>query len=323
MPVIKKLLNKLNGLHFSQEYLCLSKELFEQPLHVYLVENARIIKDITQSHLFVGYSPLVFALSSMTLGENRDNLDIVLTSKPLHPNEIAAKKDAIARLSLQRIKTLTGSGEIIEFYKGIKGTHHFVSAFHQFIIQLTNKLYNKTAGNVFLRDNLYTQVQIAYSLPRKICLITVGENNLYNLFPTDLHGQINAEEYIISLRHEGKACSQVENAGKIVLSDMPANAYKMVYALGKNHTKPLRGAPEFDFAPVQSKFFTLPLPKNVLSYKELMLEKAFIHGIHKILLFKIVHEEKLRAIPETLSHVHNCYATWRHNQGISSNFLLR
>src|SRR5262249_55141194 len=143
MQVIKKLLVKLNGLHFSQEYLCLPKDSLEQPLHVYLVDNARVLKDITSSHLFVGYSPLVFAFSSMTVGEKKDTLSLLFTNKPFFLNEIAPKKDAIARLSLQKIKTLTGSAEKIEFYEGIQGEHHFVSAFHQFIIQLTNKLYNK------------------------------------------------------------------------------------------------------------------------------------------------------------------------------------
>ena len=321
--MIKKPLDKFNGLHFSQEYLCLSKESFVQPLHVYLVENAGIIKDITQLHLFVGYNPLIFAFSSSIIGEKKDKVDLLFTTRPFSPNEVVSKKDAIARLSLQRIHTLGGSADSIQFYEGVKGSHHFVSGFHQSIIQLTNKLYNKTAGNVFLEGNLYTQVQIAYSLPRKICLITVDENNLYNLFPTDLHEQISAQEYIISLRHQGKACSQVENAGKIALSDMPADDYKKVYSLGKNHTKPLRNASEFDFGPARSDNFSLPLPKNVLSYKELMLETSFIHGIHKILLFKIVNEEKFTVTPATLSHVHNCYATWRHNQGLSSNFLLR
>jgi len=323
MGAIKKLLGKLNGLYFSQEYLCLSKESFAQPLHVYLADNARIIKDITQSHLFVGYSPLIFAFSSSATGENRDKLDLLFTTTPFLPNEIVSKRDAIARLSLQRIRTLAGSADTIEFYKGIRGTHNFVSPFHQSIIQLTNKLYNKTAGNVFLKGNLYTQVQIAYSQPRKICLITVGENNLYNLFPTDLHGQINEQEYIISLRHEGKACHQVEHAAKIALSDMAADEYKNVYSLGKNHTRPLRDAAEFNFGHTKSRKFSFPLPKKVLSYKELMLETSFIHGIHKILLFKIVHEERFTDTPATLSHVHNCYATWRHNQGLSSNFLLR
>jgi hypothetical protein len=323
MLVIKKILNKLNGLYFSQEYLCLSNESFVEPLHVYLVENSRIIKDITQSHLFVGYSPLIFALSSLALAESGRTIDLLFTGKPFHPNEIAAKKDAIASLSLQRIHILTGSNDIIEFYEGVKGSHHFVSPFHQFIIELVNNLYNKKPGNVFLRGNLYTQVQIAYSLPRKICLVTVGENNLYNLFPTDLHGQINAHEYIISLRHEGKACHQVEHARKIALSDMPAEEYKWVYSLGKNHTKTLRDASEFNFGPLLSKTFSLPLPKDVLSYRELILEKSFIHGIHKILLFKIMSEEKLTASPQTLSHIHNCYATWRHNKKLSSNLLLR
>ena len=323
MLVIKKILNKLNGLYFSQEYLCLSKESFVEPLHVYLIENAHIVKDITQSHQFVGYSPLIFALSSSTLAESSDTLDILFTSKPFQVNETAAKKDAIARLSLQRIHTLTGSNDIIAFYEGVKGSHHFVSLFHQFIIELNNRLYNNKAGNVFLKGNLYTQVQIAYSLPRKICLVTVGESNLYNHFPTDLHGQINAHEYVISLRHEGKACHQVEHAGKIALSDMPAEEYEKVYSLGKNHTKPLRDASEFNFGPLLSKTFSLPLPKEVLSYRELILEKCFIHGIHKILLFKITSEEKLTATPQTLSHIHNCYATWRHNQKLSSNLLLR
>jgi hypothetical protein len=323
MRVIKKLLDKLNGLHFSQEYLCLSKESFAQPLHVYSTENARITKDITQSHLFVGYSPLIFAFSSSTLGESSDSLDLLFTTRPFLPNEIVGKKDAIASLSLQRIHTLSRGADSIEFYEGIKGRQHFVSLFHQSIMQLNNKLYNKTAGNVFLRGNLYTQVQIAYSLPRKICLITVGENNRYNLFPTDLHGQINKQEYLISLRYEGKACEQVEEAAKIALSDMPVEEYKNVYSLGKNHTKPLRSATEFNFGATHSKLFSLPLPRKLLSYKELMLETSFIHGIHKILLFKIVHEENFTCAPATLSHVHNCYATWRHNQGLSSNFLLR
>jgi hypothetical protein len=104
---------------------------------------------------------------------------------------------------------------------------------------------------------------------------------------------------------------------------MAVDSYKNVYSLGKNHTRPLRDAAEFDFGPAKSKVLSLPLPKNVLSYRELMLEESFIHGIHKILLFKIVHREKLTDTPGTLSHVHNCYATWRHNQGLSSNFLLR
>jgi flavin reductase (DIM6/NTAB) family NADH-FMN oxidoreductase RutF len=173
-----------------------------------------------------------------------------------------------------------------------------------------------------LKNDLYTQVQIAYSIPRKICLITVGENDRFNLFPTDLHGRID-DVYIISLRKDGKACQEVESAKKIVLSDINASAYKKVYALGKNHMQPLKEKSLFEWNAVCSKNFNLPLPKDVLSYRELELEQSFLHGIHKLLLFRMVSEEKVSLEPATLSHIHNCYATWRYKHRISSNLLLR
>src|SRR5206468_7751300 len=106
--------------------------------------------------------------------------------------------------------------------------HHFLSSFHQYIIGLNNKLYNKKPGNVFLNDNLYKQVQIAYAIPRIISLITVSDEKFYNLFPTDLRGPVNEQYYVSSLRHEGKACRQVETAGRIVISQVDCRFYKTV-----------------------------------------------------------------------------------------------
>jgi len=100
-------------------------------------------------------------------------------------------------------------------------------------------------------------------------------------------------------------------------------AYKKVYALGKNHMQPLKERSSFDFNSVHSENFNLPLPKDLLSYKELELENSFIHGIHKLLQFKIVFEEKINDERTTLAHIHNCYATWRYRHRISSNLLLR
>src|SRR5438477_2944118 len=322
MQLLQKILNKFNGLHYGQEYLCLSKESFQYPLRAFLINNGHTIKDITGMHLFVGYSPLIIALSSSSVDPTPQTIDIVLSHKSLSPNENPEKKDAMALLSLKKIRQLDVDGDIILFYEGIKGSHHFVSSFHQFMIQLNNSLYNQKQGNIFLKNNLYTQVQIAYAIPRKICLITVGENNLYNHFPTDLHGRLN-DRYIISLRHGGKACQQVESAKKIVLSDMPASTYKNVYELGKNHMQPLKEKSAFNFDLTCSRNFNLPLPKNLLSYKELKLEDSFIHVIHKLFVFKIVYEEKTAYEPETLAHIHNCYATWRYKHRISSNLLLR
>jgi len=323
MQLLKKLLNNFNGLHYRQEYLCLSREGLEHSLRCYLVNNATVIRDITDAHLFVGYSPLIIALPLTTVRTlESSTIEIAFSHMSLQQNEDLGKKDAIARLSLRKIHESMQGNTHIYFYEGVKGSHHFVSNIHQSVIQLNNQLYNKKHGNVFLNNNLYKQVQIAYSIPRKICLITVRKDDLYNLFPTDLHGRID-DTYTISLRKEGKACQQVESVKRIVLSDINAAAYKNVYALGKNHMQPLKEKSMFEWSAIYSKNFNLPLPKDVLFYKELELEQSFTHGIHKLLQFRIVYEEKFLDEPATLSHIHNCYATWRYKHRISSNLLLR
>ena len=110
MKLLQKLLNKLNGLHYPQEYLCLAKESFQQPLHVYIVEGSKVIKDITHFHLFTGYSPLVFAIS-FPVGDRTElpaSLEIIFSQRSFQQNEILEKKDAVARLFLKLIKKTTG-----------------------------------------------------------------------------------------------------------------------------------------------------------------------------------------------------------------------
>jgi len=345
MLILKKILNKLDGLHYPQEYLCFAKESMVHPLRVYLVNDKQIIKDITNRHLFVGYCPLVFAFTDPDLlsesrplgpGGEPASLQLIFSQRLLLPNEIFSKRDAIASLDLQLIKkqpfennsslpdTLQDSvSRQVSYYEGINGTHHFLSGFHQFINRVYNELYNKKPGNVFLHDNLYKQVQIAYAVPRIISLITVGNNELFNLFPSDLHGQVDEQHYIISLRVGGKAGDQADMAGKLLISQIHCDAYKMVYGLGKNHMQELKSKENFPFVQSLSQTFKWPLPEHAVSYKELILADSFTHGIHKILLFKIVYSGQLHAQTATLAHIHNSYATWRYKNRLPGNFLLR
>ena len=300
----------------------MAKEPFQQPLHAYLVDQTKLLKDITKDHSFVGYSPLIFVLSSSVVN-GEETIEIAFTEKPLETGLDINKAGVVARLGLKKINQLSAGEVEIIFYEGVHGHHRFIPSFNQKLIQLNNHLHQRKPGNVYLGSNLYRQVQIAYAIPRKISVITVGENNLFNLFPTDLHGQVVAGYYVISLRHEGYACKQVESAKKIVLSDMEASAYKMVYGLGKNHMQPLKEISAFPISDRLSQHFNLPLPMKVVSYKELELERNFIHGIHKLLLFRINFSQSLSAEKDTLVHIHNTYATWRHKKGLKSNYLLR
>ena len=326
MGLLKKILTRFNGLYYPQEYLCFAEGSFKPILHVYLVSGDRVVKDIGNCHVFNGYCPLIFTFSSASIDHRilRERVEIIFTPELLKPNEFLTLKFALAGLFLKRIHQQTVNGTELFFYAGLKGWHRFIPGPQQYIGQVQNKLYNKKPGNVFLRGNLYKQVQIAYAIPRKISLISVGKGNLFNLFPTDLHGAITDKIYVISLRHEGKACRQVEEVVNIALSDMDARTCKAVFRLGKNHMQPMKEKSEFEFFDgLCSKNFRLPLPKKLVAYKELQLITSFVHGIHKLLIFKIIHTESVVTGEDTLMHIHAAYATWRHKKGLESNYLLR
>lgn len=320
MQLIKKILTRFNGLHYPQEYLCLAAESFPDPLFVYLVSNTHVIKDITNQHLFVGYSPLVFVLPG---ADYPASLQLIFSQSSLPPNESYSKKDALARLESKKIKEQVDGTNTYLYYEGTNGNHHFLSGLHQQVNGLYNQWFNKKAGNVFLHANLYKQVQIAYAVPRIISLITVGNDELFNLFPTDLHGQADDEHYIISLRTGGKACEQVQHSGKVLLSQVDCNAYRTVYSLGKNHMQELKSKDNFPFSQSVSGNFKWPLPEPAVFYRELVLLDSFTHGIHNIMLFKVVSQHQSAPQTNTLAHIHNAYASWRFKKGLPGNYLLR
>lgn len=320
MKLVKKILTRFNGLHYPQEYLCFARGFFYQPLHVYLVNDTRILKDITNQHLFVGYSPLVFAFSLSGLPSF---IKLIFSHELLRPNEPYDEKDALALLQLRLVKEHAAGNGHISYYEGMHGRHEFMPPFNQRINKLYNNWYNNKPGNVFLPGNLYQQVQIAYAVPRNISLISISHHNLYNLFPTDLHGQAGESHYIISLRVGGKACQQVEMAGRVLLSQVHSDAYKMVYGLGKNHMQELRPKENFPFSASVSPKWHWPLPQQALACRELVLQDSFTHGIHQILLFTISSSQALHDEKDSLAHIHNSYATWRYKTGLAGNYLLR
>jgi hypothetical protein len=325
MQLLQKLLNKFTGLHYKQDYVCLSKESFQQSLHAYIVSGNKVIKNITDNYLFTGYCPLVFsfpAFNEINLSK-AEKIEIVFAHHEFFPNDLIEKRDAIAKISLKKIHQQTSGEYIIYYYEGQKGEHQFISSFHQLVIQLRNKFYNKKPGNVYLRANLLKQVQIAYAVPRIISLITVNDGNLYNLFPTDLHGQIDDDNYIISLRHGGMASKQVEMTKRILVTEIDSAFYKTVYSLGKNHMQELKVRDNFPFSDQMSATFHLPLPQCAINYRELTLKEYFDHGIHRFFLFKILNKRQIESEPSTLAHIHNVFATWRHNKGVPGNYLLR
>jgi flavin reductase (DIM6/NTAB) family NADH-FMN oxidoreductase RutF len=319
---LKKL---LSGLTIPQQYVCISLEDFPKPLCVYASGTGdNNFVDVTHTHLFIGYRPLIVAIVfsenlSPLASEDIINLSFVHDSMPPF---FDTKGERVAKLAVSKIATRTLDAGTIVFYEGVIGTHRFLSRFHQFVNSQRERLRRDTPGNVSLPGNLHDQVRIAYSIPRIIALITVSDNGHLNMFPTDLHGPCGSKFYISSLRHGGKASQQLDSTRKLVLAFMPVEEFRMVYALGKNHMRDMQDLSGFDTLSEKSTVLQLPVPASALRYKELEVLDSFDRGIHRVYVYRVVGEKHLKE-GKTLAHIHQYYAQWRTNRTLQTDMYLR
>jgi flavin reductase (DIM6/NTAB) family NADH-FMN oxidoreductase RutF len=327
---VKALLKRiLTGLTIEQEYVCLGYEGFRDPLKVFLtLRGVNSTEEVTYRHIFLGYKPLVIAITFPieSVTDLSEEICLSFSGNDFSINSnwkgFPSSKVSIARLKMKKIEVRKLSNEHVVFYKGLRGDHKFISYPSQFFNSIAQRVKNRTKDNISLEGNLYDQVRIAYSVPRKISLITVCNDDLMNLFPTDLHGFVGEGFYLSSLRIMGRACQQVEQARKIVISEVDSNQFKVAYQLGKNHMKMMVEKNSFEFSGKFSKTFTIPLPVGVLLYRELELLNSFDVGIHRILIYKVVYSEKISEL-QTLAHIHQYYAQWRNDTGLITQYLLR
>ena len=333
--MLKKRIKKwLLGTDLIQEYICVGMETFTEIFKIVLSfpTNSTSI-DVSKTHVFLGYKPLIVGISfnkcEQGYGALASSGEVCLSfnSSPfkeeIQKNKFKLDKKNIAQLFLKKIIEKDFDDTSFFIYQGVKGKHQFLSPFHQFTNQLLNSLKRKGSNNIGLPGNLYEQVRIAYSVPRIISVISLGSGNQYNMFPTDLHGSINNDLYVSSLRHEGEACKQVMEIKRITISTVSIDSFRDTYALGKNHMHPLKPLEAFKINAIQSEQFNYPLPKEILSYKEMELIDTIDIGIHRLLFYKIINNKVLNRESSTLSHIHQYCQVWREKQGIKTEVLMR
>ncbi len=318
--VIKKLLkNFFTGLTLSQEYICLDKTLFKDPLSVSFITDDNSF-EVTTTHLFLGYKPLIIGIVLERLSE-----EAALLSNRLYGRlnfQYGESDSTVGSISMKKINKIALGESDVYLFEGIEGNHHFLNRFYKSINNLRQRVLFRKSGNIDLPGNLYDQIRIAYSTPRVISLVTVSDGTKINLFPTDLHGPVGKKFYMSSLRISGRANDQVEKYRNIVISEVHAIRFKQTYLLGKNHMKELGDAREFELYPQKSVSFGFPLPLGVSRYRELKQIQSWDHGIHRIHVYEVINEEVIGQ-GSTLAHIHQYYAQWRIDQNLTDHFLIR
>jgi Flavin reductase like domain len=145
--------------------------------------------------------------------------------------------------------------------------------------------------------------------------VSLGESDLFNIFPIDLDGHIGQHYFAFSLRLAGKAAAQVDKIKKIVLARIDLSSKRLAYQLGKNHMKEMKASFAFDFKRSYSRNYGFLLPSFSTNYIEMEVLQSVDCGIHRIYFCKIVHEESLRSNQPELSLIHRYYAQWRIKKG--------
>jgi flavin reductase (DIM6/NTAB) family NADH-FMN oxidoreductase RutF len=315
----------LTGLSVPKQYVCISEEKFDRPLSVFLTtKKGDFFIEVTYTHNLLGYKPVVISLDVRALGKfEEEEICLNFISGTFEINDVwhgfKTNKKCVARLIFKKVFIIILPDGFLLF-ESTYGSHSFINPFHQYINNFRERFRKKIPGNVNLPGNLYDQVRIAYSVPRNISAITLGDSENMNMFPTDLHGPLGNNFYISSLRKGGKANEQVIKSGKLVLSSMPAENHEQVYALGKNHMQHLSSSKSFSISGTPSQVFNVPLPLNALRYIELRRTTSIDIGIHCIHIYEKINNKELK-LGNTLAHIHQYYTQWRINQGLTVEML--
>ena len=264
--------------------------------------------DITHQHLFLGYRPLVVAVPAV---HSREHGELILyhTSTPR----------PVARISLKRIG-LPAMGSSHVFFTGERARSRFLPWWQWPHDRWRRWKNTRREGNVATIATEIHMTRIAYAIPRAIHLAAVGTPEHCNIFPTDLHGATKDGHYLLSLRHSGKACSQVQELGRLALFIMPLNSHREVYDLGHRHGSGLE--PATAITSIDGGWKEHPRPLGAIAAKTLVVMEHADSGIHRIFRCAIEGEEVFKAGP-VLAHTHASPLTWLLHRGLAPETLLR
>ena len=318
---MKKFLKKvLFGTTLPQDYLCLNLKEFKHPLRIEIEKSNGEKIDITTKHLFNGYKPLIFSIDSNCFGN-----EIPGKIDSIHLTFKTDENKKLALLKLKLVEELKIGSSTILIFQGIMGLHNFKNPFNKLLSDARYRLTADKTHNVYLAGNLFDQIKVAYAIPRKIYLVSVGTGNLFNIFPTDLSGTIDGKIFILSLRTGGKASEQIDKFRRCAVFEIPAESYAEAYKAGKNHMKELTELEnlEIKFIEERSSKLNIPVPMNINKYIELERIQKYQLGIHTLHFLKIVNSVRLRESDSVLAHIHSDYASWRMRKGIQTKYYLR
>ena len=292
------------------EYICVNQHELTSQIKVLLRSENKSI-DVSTAHLLLGYNPLIIAISKQELNSPDGTYTL-----QFYTNELLC--------GIIKLQILPMVHDSLCFFEGIKAKHSLLNPLQKLMHGL-KQIRAAKSHPLYPDKNRYDQIRVPYSFPRNISVLTLRKGELYNIFPTDLYGEIfRGKEYIISLRENGKAYEQVKNADEITLSKVASHAFERIYLLGKNHMQDMKALAEFQNHLRESKPDSKrSISKDCIQYRVLRNKHEIKLGIHCLITFSIDEKIDLHLQNDSLSHIHEYYALWRKRHKYKDNLLIR
>ncbi|MBS1563629.1 MAG: hypothetical protein JST39_04535 [Bacteroidetes bacterium] len=153
--------------------------------------------------------------------------------------------------------------------------------FHSIKTRLLYEKYYNKPGMPFDRFSGFVS---AYSYPRRIRLVSFGQQDYCNLFPMDLLGPAGSgNRYVFGLRHTNITLARILDTGNIVVAEVPFGQREAVYQLARHHSSAPPSPGSLPFELLQTKQFGFYIPAWAGSYREIRIVRSMDLGSHCLL----------------------------------------
>jgi hypothetical protein len=268
--------------------------------HVYLEQDG-VRTDISARQWLLCLNPVTFGVWMPGRVAERSRFVI-------HFDDSIRNAKTVARLSLEltgQIENTDGTLLLLKLKRAVTSHLNFIS---------TQLLYRRHYKKPEQDLAILRSYAAAYSYPRRVRLVSFGDDNYQNIFPMDLVGDVpQSRRYVFGLRHTNVTLERIVHAGKICVSEVPFEYKDVIYELGKHHRGQVHSG-SIDF--LRSEKFHFPVPEWAVSYKEVEIEKTIDLGSHMLLWGKEINQKILGEPKGHLFHVHFLHYLHQKKKGL-------
>ncbi len=256
------------------------------------LQKANFELDVSDRHNIVCESPFCIAV-----WVNKDNLS---SFDPVKLRlKIVKGEKLIASLNIALIKQLEQSNGAILIFQIMKVRCYQLNLLHQFI--LLTFFFSK-------KRHTYTEAEMygaLYSYPRRVIVTSFRENEYYNMFPMDFHGEYpEVNIYLLGLKATNVTVNKIIERKEVVVSSTEDIDTKTIYDLGAHHSNTRPKIEDLCFKVVESELLKFPVPEFASFYKEIEIINAMTLGSHIMLVGKVINSKILKEDICSLYHVH-------------------